>query len=215
MIESSPRATATVSIVDDDADVREALRGLFRSVGLDVQAFGSTTAFLAKYDPEQLGCLVLDVRLPGQSGLEFFDEMGRLELRCPVVFLSGHADIAMSVRAMKAGAVEFLTKPVRDQDLLDAVHLAIERDRSRKAEEESARSVREQFANLTPRERAVLAELVAGHRNKEIAGKLAISEATVKLHRTHIMQKLRAQTLVELVRLFDLYTGSEGPSTKG
>lgn len=202
-----------VAIVDDDLDVREALNGLFRSVGLRVELHASTSDYMSRPSSEQPSCLVLDVRLPGKSGIDFQEELGRDAP--PIVFISGHADIAMSVRAMKAGAVEFLTKPVRDQDLLDAVHLAVDRHRVRSAEQRHAREVNASLARLTGREREVLAEVVAGRRNKEIAGRLHVSEATVKLHRTHIMHKLGAQSLVDLIRISDALAAAAGPSTKG
>lgn len=194
-----------VSIIDDDEDVREALKGLFRSVRLQVATYDSVNAFLAGHSDEQPGCVVLDIRLPGKSGLDFQEELACRPVPQQIVFISGHADVAMSVRAMKAGAVEFLTKPVRDQDLLDAVHEAVERDRLYREGSRQARQVQSDFDSLTVREREVLKGLVDGQRNKEIAGALGVSEATVKLHRAHLMQKLRAQTLVDLVRIADLF----------
>jgi len=192
-----------VVVIDDDADVREALKGLFRSVGLAVNAFGSVSEFQDADLPERPGCMVLDVRLPGKSGLEFQEELVRAKSRRPIVFISGHADIAMCARAMKAGAVEFLAKPVRDQDLLDAVHTAIDRDlRQRAGEDERARR-RADVARLSVREQEVMAQVVAGRRNKQIAGDLGVSEGTVKLHRAQIMRKLQVQTLADLVRIAD------------
>jgi FixJ family two-component response regulator len=204
-----------VAVIDDDADVREALEGLFRSVGLGVEVYGSTASFLDRHNTDQPGCLVLDVRLPGKSGLDFQEELTKRRIRCPIVFISGHADVAMSVRAMKGGAVEFLTKPVRDQDLLDAVHLAVQRDRTIRAEDHRTRHVKAQFAGLTMRERDVMTQVVLGRRNKQIAADLGISEATIKLHRAHIMQKLDAQNLVELIRIADLCAALEPRSPEG
>lgn len=198
---------ATVAVIDDDLDVREALGGLFRSVGLSVQLYGSVAAYREAASQNRAGCLVLDVRLPGTSGLDFQTELQEAGSYLPIVFISGHADIAMSVRAMKSGAVEFLTKPVRDQDLLDAVQLALSRDRERRAGTREADKVAANYAKLTLREREVLAHVIAGSRNKRIAAELGITEATVKLHRSHIMQKMRAQTLVDLVRITDLLSG--------
>lgn len=195
---------STVAVIDDDGDVREALGGLFRSVGLNVELYGSVAEFRAARRPNQAGCLVLDVRLPGTSGLDFQAELQEAHSPVPIVFISGHADVAMSVRAMKAGAVEFLTKPVRDQDLLDAVQLALSRDRIRRDGDREAEKVAADYARLTMREREVLAHVVAGMRNKGIAAELGVTEATVKLHRGHIMQKMQAQSLVDLVRITDL-----------
>lgn len=195
---------STVAVIDDDLDVREALGGLFRSVGLDVELYGSVAEYRDARQPNRAGCLVLDVRLPGTSGLDFQAELQDASSSVPIVFISGHADIAMSVRAMKAGAVEFLTKPVRDQDLLDAVQLALSRDRVRQVGERETDKVTADYARLTLREREVLSHVVAGLRNKQIAAELGVTEATVKLHRGHIMQKMQAQSLVDLVRITDL-----------
>jgi len=196
-------AEATVAVIDDDPDIREALRGLLRSVGLGVELFGSVQEFLAAFQRERPGCLVLDVRLPGRSGLDLQEELARADIHFPVIFISGHADVPMSVRAMKAGAVEFLTKPVRDQDLLDAIQLAIAKDRARRDEERTLAGLRADFDTLTPREREVMIMVVAGRLNKQIAGDLGLSEATVKAHRSQVMRKMRAQSLAELVRKAD------------
>lgn len=193
-----------VVVIDDDCDVREALEGLFRSVGLRVELYGSVQGYVDSNLEDRLGCLVLDVRLPGKSGLEFQEELVREGRSQPIVFISGHADVAMSVRAMKAGAVEFLTKPVRDQDLLEAVQLAIEQDRARRRGESARRQVTIDYAALSVRERDVMARVVTGLRNKQIATELGVTEATVKLHRSQIMRKMKAGSLVELLRMADL-----------
>ncbi len=194
-------AEATVAVIDDDPDIRDALRGLLRSVGLRVELFASVQEFLGTARPDLPGCLILDVRLPGRSGLDLQDELAKANIHLPVIFISGHADVPMSVRAMKAGAVEFLTKPVRDQDLLDAIQLALAKDRARRADERSLTRVRADFDTLTPREREVM--VVAGRLNKQIAAELRLSEATVKVHRGQVMRKMRAQSLAELVRMGD------------
>jgi len=196
-------AEATVAVIDDDPDIREALRGLLRSVGLGVELFGSVQEFLAAFQRERPGCLVLDVRLPGRSGLDLQEELARADIHFPVIFISGHADVPMSVRAMKAGAIEFLTKPVRDQDLLDAIQLAIAKDRARRKQEATRERLRADFDTLTPREREVMVMVVAGRLNKQIAGDLQLSEATVKAHRSQAMRKMRARSLAELVRMAD------------
>jgi FixJ family two-component response regulator len=196
-------AEAIVAVVDDDPDIREALRGLLRSVGLGVELFGSVQEFLVAARLDRPGCLVLDVRLPGRSGLDLQEELAKADIHLPVIFISGHADVPMSVRAMKAGAVEFLTKPVRDQDLLDAIQLAIAKDRARRKEEATLERLRADFDTLTPREREVMVMVVAGRLNKQIAGDLQLSEATVKAHRSQAMRKMRARSLAELVRMAD------------
>jgi FixJ family two-component response regulator len=196
-------AEATVAVIDDDPDIREALRGLLRSVGLGVELFGSVQEFLAAARPDRPGCLVLDVRLPGRSGLDLQEELAKADIHLPVIFISGHADVPMSVRAMKAGAVEFLTKPVRDQDLLDAIQLALAKDRTRRDDERTLARLRADFDTLTSREREVMMMVVAGRLNKQIAGDLRLSEATVKAHRSQAMRKMRARSLAELVRMAD------------
>ena len=196
-------AEATVAVIDDDPDIREALRGLLRSVGLGVELFSSVQEFLAAFQRERPGCLVLDVRLPGRSGLDLQEELAKADIDFPVIFISGHADVPMSVRAMKAGAGEFLTKPVRDQDLLDAIQLAIAKDRARRKQEATLERLRADFDTLTPREREVMVMVVAGRLNKQIAGDLQLSEATVKAHRSQAMRKMRARSLAELVRMAD------------
>jgi FixJ family two-component response regulator len=206
---STDLARPVVVVIDDDADVREALGGLFRSVGLNVDPFGSVAAFQEAARPDRPGCMVLDVRLPGKSGLEFQEELVRASVRSPIVFISGHADVAMCARAMKAGAVEFLTKPVRDQDLLDAVQAAIERDAQTRMVDAHRARRRADMARLSAREQEVMLQVVAGRRNKQIAGDIGVSEGTVKLHRAQIMRKLNVQTLAELVRIADAL-GEEG-----
>jgi len=192
-----------VYVVDDNADVREGLQSLFQSIGLRSAAFDSATAFLQSTLADEVSCLVLDVRLPGLSGLDFQAEVTTERIRLPIIFITGHADVAMSVRAMKAGAVEFLTKPIREQDLLDAVRVALERDRARREHEHKLQGLRTRFDSLSPREREVMILVVAGMMNKQVAGEIGISEVTVKVHRHNIMQKLRAQSLAELVRMAD------------
>ena len=208
--------TPTVLVVDDDASVRGALRDLFESVGLRVTVFKSAREFLLAGRPNTPSCLVLDVRLPGQSGLDFQRELNERNIVIPVVFLTGHGDIPMSVRAMKAGAIEFLTKPFREQDLLDAVQVALDRDRSTRADEELLAELRRRRDALTPREQTVMTLVVAGWRNKQIAGKIQTSEATVKVHRTNLMRKMQASSLAELIamagRLGSVDRSSNAPS---
>ena len=189
----------TVLVVDDDALVRKALRELFESVGLQVTVFQSTQEFLRAERPDVPCCLVLDVRLPGQSGLEFQRELNERNIALPIVFLTGHGDVPMSVRAMKAGAIEFLTKPFREQELLDAVQVAIDRDRSTRQDAELLTELRRRFDSLTPRERTIMTLVMAGWRNKQIAGEIKISEATVKVHRTNLMRKMQAMSLADLI----------------
>jgi FixJ family two-component response regulator len=192
-----------VFVIDDDASVREALDDLLRTVNLEVRSFRSAQDFMRSERPDAPGCLVLDVRLPGSSGLEFQRELARSGIRLPIIFLSGHADIPMSVGAMKSGAIEFLTKPFREQELLDAIQLGIEQDRARREDAGVGAELRKRFAALTAREREVMALVVTGRLNKQIAADLAVSEMTVKIHRSQAMQKMRAKTLVELVRMAD------------
>jgi len=197
------RERPVVFVVDDDSSMRDALEDLIRSVGLEVQLFGSPQEFLQAQLPDAPGCLVLDVRLPGQSGLDFQRGLAAAGIELPVVFITGHGDIPMSVRAMKAGAVEFLTKPFRDQDLLDAIQAGIERDRSRRHDAVVLRELQKCFALLTEREREIMALVSIGRQNKQIAADLGLSEVTVKVHRGQIMRKMRAKSLPELVRMAD------------
>jgi FixJ family two-component response regulator len=190
-------------LIDDDASVREAVADLLRSVGLSVQSFGSTQEFLESKRPNAPGCIVLDVRLPGASGLEFQRTLGHAGVLLPVVFISGHGDISMSVRAIKAGAIEFLSKPLREQELLDAVHAGIERDRARRRQASLVAELQERFDTLTSRERQIIALVVSGRANKQIAYELKLSEMTVKVHRSQIMRKMRAKSLIDLVRMAD------------
>jgi len=183
--------------------MRAALEDLVGSVGLGVRPFASTEEFLASKRPDAPGCLVLDVRLPGMSGLTFQKELARVGVDLPVIFITGHGDIPMSVRAMKAGAVEFLSKPFHDQELLDAIHAAIERDRERRREALRVAELRERYATLTERERQIMALVVVGRANKQIAAELNLSEMTVKVHRGQVMRKMHAGSLPELVRMAD------------
>ena len=194
---------AVVFVVDDDKAVRDSLERLIRSVGLKVELFPSTDEFLARGHWPRPGCLVLDVRLPGRSGLELQADLSRANSSMPIIFISAYSDVPMSVRAMKAGAVEFITKPVRPQDLLDAIENAIARDRAGYEEATAVAALRAKFATLSAREREVLSEVTSGRMNKEIAAELGITEATVKLHRANVMRKLEARSVVDLVRMVD------------
>jgi FixJ family two-component response regulator len=190
-----------VYVVDDDPSIRDALDSLIRSVGFRAQTFASAQDFLKSTRPDAPGCLVLDVRLPGLSGLDLQRELARVDIRIPIIFITGHGDIPMSVSAMKAGAVEFLTKPFRDQDLLDAIQAAVERDRASQEGRAELAELRSRYRSLTPREREVMQHVVSGLLNKQIAGELGTSEVTVKLHRGQAMQKMRAASLADLVRM--------------
>lgn len=192
-----------VFVVDDDALVRDAIEDLLESVGLDVQLFASPAEFLKSRRPDAPGCLVLDVRLPEQSGLDFQKTLLGTDMELPIVFITGHGDIPMTVRAMKSGAVEFLTKPFRDQDLIDAIQAAVARDRARRAEARVLVEPRRRFAGLTPREQDVMRQVVSGRLNKQVACDLNLSEARVKALRGQIMRKMQAETLPELVRIAD------------
>jgi len=194
---------SVVYVVDDNVSMRESLKNLIRSVGLRVEVFASAQEFLRVKRSDEPGCLVLDVRMPGLSGLDLQKRIAEAGTDLPIVFLTGHGDIAMSVRAMKAGAVEFLTKPVREQDLLDAIQQALERDRARRDQRMEVEHLRERFDLVTPKEREVMKKVVAGLLNKQIAGELGMSETTVKIHRHQVMEKMRAGSLAELVRMAD------------
>ena len=192
-----------VFVIDDDASVRDAVEDLLRSVGLAVEAFGSTREFLQSKRRDAPCCIVLDVRLPGPSGLEFQRMLVESGVHLPIIFISGHGDIPMSVRALKSGAIEFLTKPLNEQALLDAIQAGIERDRARRLEAKSIAELQVRFNSLTPRERAVFTLVIAGLPNKQIADKVALSENTVKVHRSQITRKLQARSLIDLVRIAD------------
>ena len=192
-----------VFVIDDDAAIREALDGLIRSIHLNAQTFGTTNEFLKFPLPDAPGCIILDVRLPGPNGLDFQRELTKLGINLPIIFITGHGDVPMSVRAIKSGAIEFLTKPLRDQDLIDAIHLGIERDKARRRVVAIFSDVQARFGQLTPREQLIMREVVTGRPNKEIAASLKLSEFTVKVHRSHVMQKMRAKSLVDLVRMAD------------
>jgi FixJ family two-component response regulator len=197
-----------VFVVDDSPSVRDALDSLIRSVHLNVQSFGSTEEFMQFKLPDAPGCIVLDVRLPGLSGLDFQSEMAKSNIDLPVIFISGHGDVPMSVRAIKAGAIEFLPKPFRDQDLLDAIYLGIERDRSRRQASAIVAVLRDNFASLTARERQIMLKVASGRPNKQIAVELKLSEVTVKVHRRHVMRKMKAKSLADLVRMADKLSDS-------
>src|SRR5258706_9686690 len=192
-----------VYVVDDDPSMRNAIEDLLQSVGLGIRVFPSAQEFLKTARPDAPGCIVLDVRLPGQSGLDFQRQISGTAMELPIVFITGHGDVPMSVRAMKSGAVEFLTKPFRDQELIDAIHAALERDRARRADAGAVAGLRARFDALTPREREVMLHVVSGRLNKQIAASLELSEATVKMHRGQIMRKMHAGSLPELVRMAD------------
>ncbi|MDB6090163.1 MAG: nodW [Gammaproteobacteria bacterium] len=198
-----PEVPAVVFVIDDDPSMRGALEDLVGSVGLQVRSFASPQDFLCSKLPDTPGCLVLDVRLPGMSGLTFQKELAKAGVALPVIFITGHGDIPMSVRAMKAGAVEFLTKPFHDQELLDAIHTAIERDRERRREAVLVAELRERYATLTERERQIMTLVVVGRANKQIAAELTLSEMTVKVHRGQVIRKMHAGSLPELVRMAD------------
>lgn len=196
-------ALPVVFVIDDDPSVRTSLKFLISTVGLPVESFDSAEAFLRGTRPDRSSCLVLDVRLRGMSGLDFQRELAARSLRTPIIFITGHGDIPMSVRAMKAGAVEFLTKPFRDQDLLDAIRIALERDQARRDQEKKATELQQRFESLTPREREVVSMVVSGMLNKQIAGQLGTAENTVKVHRSRAMEKMHAESLADLVRMIE------------
>jgi FixJ family two-component response regulator len=195
---------SVVCVIDDDLDVRESLSGLLRSVGLEVALFASAAEFLGKKPAPVPCCLIVDIRLPGLSGLDFQTELARRQLQLPIIFITGHGDIPMSVKAMKAGAVEFLTKPFREQDILDAVRVAVDRNNERRREEGRLSDLRTRLETLSPREREVVSLVTLGRMNKQVAATIGISEITVKVHRHNAMKKLGARSLAELVRMADL-----------
>ncbi|MEK1896337.1 MAG: response regulator [Rhizobium sp.] len=194
-------ANATVLVIDDDTALRASIGRLLRSLDLDVRLFASIPEFLEVDPPNGPTCLVLDVRLPGRSGLDLQRELAMTNQEIPIIFITGHGDIPMSVQAMKGGAIEFLTKPFRDQELLDAIQLGLSRDRARRENEEALVALRERFASLSPREREIMIQVVRGRLNKQIAGDIGIAEATVKVHRSRLMQKMKAQSLLALGRM--------------
>ena len=198
-----PDANSTVLVVDDDADLRESLGRLLRSVGMNSRLFGSVSDFLESDLPDGPTCLVLDVRFPGQSGLDLQRELAAGGRALPIVFVTGHGDIPMSVQAMKTGAIEFLTKPFRDQDILDAIQLGLSRDRDRRENDEVLAALGKRFGSLSPREREIVIQVARGRLNKQIAGDIGIAEATVKVHRHRAMQKMKVHSLLEFGRMVD------------
>ena len=201
MIDDRKNRQPTVIVIDDDQSVREALKGLFESVGLAAEVHGSIKDFIAADDPEKAGCIVLDIRLPGQSGLEFQEVLAKSDLPRSVVLISAHVDVPMAVRAMKAGAIDVLSKPVREQDLLDAVNRAIANDAARRDEKAAKAATQARYMTLTERERQILTLVIAGKLNKQIAAELQLAEPTVKLHRGHMMRKMKATSVAHLVKI--------------
>jgi FixJ family two-component response regulator len=205
----------TIVVIDDDPAMREAVGSLLRSVGLQVKLLSSVAEFLEAGPPNGPACLVLDVRLPGRSGLEFQRELAAANVHIPIVFITGHGDIPMSVQAMKGGAIEFLTKPFRDQDLVDAIQLGLAEDRARREHDATIATLRARFETLSPREREVMARVVTGRLNKQIAHDIGISEITVKVHRSQVMRKMMASSLPDLARMADkLNLANENPKTR-
>jgi FixJ family two-component response regulator len=203
-VKEKVEAQRVVYVIDDDGPTRESLKSLFGSVGLRAETFGSASEFLGQKLPDAAMCLVVDIRLPGLSGLDFQAELSRAHIDIPIIFITGHGDIAMTVKAMKAGAVEFLTKPFRDQDLLDAVKLGLEKDEAKRKSETASASVRALFGSLTPREQEVMKLVTAGLMNKQVAAEMGVSEITVKVHRGNVMRKMKASSLADLIRMVDL-----------
>jgi len=211
--QASVAGEAVVLVVDDDPSMRQALSDLFGSVGLGVQVFASVPELLARALPEVASCLVLDVRLPGPSGLDFQERLAKANMHIPIIFITGHGDIPMTVRAMKGGAVDFLTKPFRGQELLDAVSTAIERDRAQRRNQSNAAKLRARYESLSRREREVMAFVTAGLMNKQVAAKIGVTEITVKIHRGNAMRKMGARSLAELVRMaeaLDMHPACDG-----
>jgi len=198
-----PDAKPTVLVIDDDPGLRNSIARLLRSLDLDAQLFASISDFLKSDPPDGPACMVLDVRLPGQSGLDFQRELAAANRELPIIFITGHGDIPMSVQAMKGGAIEFLTKPFRDQELLDAIQLGLSRDRARRENEKALAALRERFESLSPREREIMIQVAHGRLSKQIAGDIGIAEATVKVHRSRLMHKMKARSLPELSRMAD------------
>jgi FixJ family two-component response regulator len=207
MMNATAEDEPVVFVIDDDASMRDALGSLFRSLAIEARFYGSTQEFMDAGRPDAAGCIVLDVRLPGRNGLDFQGDLARSGIRYPIVFITAHGDVPMSVRAMKAGAIEFLTKPFSEEDLLKAVQLGIERDRERRNAELALADLRNSYAQLTPREREIMAQVVDGRLNKQIAASLGLSEITVKVHRGHLMHKLGARSLPDLVRMAERLGG--------
>ena len=205
-------SVSMVYVVDDDPSVRRAIKRLVESMGLQVEMFGSGQEFLQANRPDVPSCLVLDIRLPGISGLDFQQELAKANVHIPIIFVTAHGDVPMTVRAMKAGAVEFLTKPFHDEDLLDAIHLALERDRRRRQQEAELAVLRERFESLSPREREVVSLVVTGMLNKQIAAQIGTAENTVKVHRSRAMEKMQANSLADLVKMIERLQAHSGKS---